>query len=171
MNHDLLNKAWEIQHSDVINLKKNEKDYAFTFIYPPSKVLYPIESSEIEGKKITEANLYVHIPYCTGRCTYCYFGCYSIASAPITKSVYVEKICSEMKMVTKYYGRVKLLSIHFGGGTPTTLSEDEINRIFRVIRECFVVGENIETINKGAFASLQALEKITVPFFGENLDD
>ena len=34
-----------------------------------------------------------------------------------------------------------------------------------------VVGENIETINKGAFASLQALEKITVPFFGENLDD
>ena len=34
-----------------------------------------------------------------------------------------------------------------------------------------VVGENIATINKGAFAALQALEKITVPFFGENLAD
>lgn len=144
MNVDFLKRALQIQHSKVINISKNEKNYAFTFIYPPSKLLYSIDENVIGKKEITEANLYVHIPYCTGRCTYCYFGCYSIASAPFLERHYVETICREMELINDKYGKIKILSIHFGGGTPTTLTEEQINFVFSKIRDCFDVEPEIE---------------------------
>lgn len=137
MKHELLKRALEVQHGGISELRKNEKDYAFTFIYPPSKVLYPITKEDIGIKVIKEANLYIHIPYCTGRCTYCYFGCYSLENAPLLKKQYVEKICKEMELINKNYGKIRIVSIHFGGGTPTTLTEEEINKVFKTIRACF----------------------------------
>ncbi len=144
MYNRLLEKAMKIQTNDSLGIKKDEKDYAFTFIYPPSQVLHELKVNPYDEKKITSANLYVHIPYCTGRCTYCYFGCYSLSTSPVAKSMYVEKICREMEMICEKCGRIELQSIHFGGGTPTVLSEDEIARILISIRKCFVMEDDIE---------------------------
>lgn len=144
MKTELLQRALEIQHTNSINLRKNESNYAFTFIYPPSKMLYPINAHAIENKIIKTANLYIHIPYCTGRCTYCYFGCYVLGKAPMLKQHYIEKMCREIEIMNSLYGKVKILSIHFGGGTPTTLSEQQINTIFEKIRECFDIEPGIE---------------------------
>ena len=55
MKNELLQKALQIQHANSINLKKNESNYAFTFIYPPSKLLYPINIHTIERKNINTA--------------------------------------------------------------------------------------------------------------------
>lgn len=145
MQYDvLLEKAMKIQNNTDLGIVKDEKDYAFTFIYPPSQVLYELKDNPYEEKEVSSANLYVHIPYCTGRCTYCYFGCYSLSSVPLEKSIYIEKISREMEMIFERYGRIKLLSIHFGGGTPTVLSESEIDQIFESIRKCFIVKDEIE---------------------------
>lgn len=144
MDNELLQRALKIQHNNMINIKKNEKNYAFTFIYPPSKVLYPVNEYIDKTLEITEANLYVHIPYCTGKCTYCYFGCYSISNAPILRQQYVETLCKEMVLLNAKYGKVRILSIHFGGGTPTTLTNDQIDTVFAMIRECFTVEDGIE---------------------------
>lgn len=144
MNNKLLQSALQIQHDNLINIKKDEKNYAFTFIYPPSKVLYSVDEYMKKTGEITEANLYVHIPYCTGRCTYCYFGCYSIGDAPILEQQYVEKLCREMELLNAKYGKIRILSIHFGGGTPTTLTNDLIDIVFAKIRECFKVEDGIE---------------------------
>ena len=144
MDNELLQKALQIQHNNLINIKKNEKNYAFTFIYPPSKVLYPVNEYMEKTGEVIEANLYIHIPYCTGRCTYCYFGCYSIGKAPVLEQQYVEKLCREMELLNAKYGKVKILSIHFGGGTPTTLTNDQVDIVFAKIRECFTVKDGIE---------------------------
>lgn len=80
------------------------------------KVFYPADY----------VNLYVHIPYCTTRCTYC-----SFVSAPIGKNkeqaeVYVRLLCDEVRRSIDFlrdHGK-KLLSIYIGGGTPTALSAD-----------------------------------------------
>lgn len=144
MNNELLQKALQLQHSNLIDIKKNEKNYAFTFIYPPSKVLYPVNDCFEKTVEVSEANLYIHIPYCTGRCTYCYFGCYRIGNAPVLEEKYVEKLCREMELLNDKYGKVKILSIHFGGGTPTTLTNSQIIKVFRKLRECFDIEPGIE---------------------------
>lgn len=144
MDKDLLRKALEIQKNDNIGIMKNEKDYAFTFIYPPSKLLYNLDENVFNSKKVQEANLYIHIPYCTGRCTYCYFGCYMLNVAPIERTQYVQKICKEIQGINARYGKIQVLSVHFGGGTPTTLSEADINTIFKELNKNFEMGNEIE---------------------------
>lgn len=80
-------------------------------------------------------NLYVHIPYCTTRCTYC-----SFVSAPIDKckaqSVeYVKLLCDEIvKSVAlmSSYGK-KILSVYIGGGTPTALDERALDTLLSTI--------------------------------------
>lgn len=144
MSKSLLKRAMEIQENAELGIIKDEKDYAFTFIYPPSRVLYNLKDNPYENKDIVSANLYIHIPYCTGRCTYCYFGCYCLTSAPVEKNVYINKVCKEMEMISSKSGKIELLSIHFGGGTPTTLNDKEIEQIFDSIRKFFIFEDGIE---------------------------
>lgn len=144
MKNELLLEALKIQHNKKMGISKNEENYAFTFIYPPSKVLYSLQSDVVRDKKIIEANLYVHIPYCTGKCTYCYFGCYSLSNAPVKKYDYIEALCYEMQLINNRYGKIKLLSVHFGGGTPTTLTSEEIDKVFESIRRNFSISEGVE---------------------------
>ncbi len=71
-------------------------------------------------------NLYIHIPYCTTRCTYC-----SFVSAPIDKNIsqsheYVKLLCDEIAQsvaLIKDSGK-KVLSVYIGGGTPTALDHE-----------------------------------------------
>lgn len=134
---DLYEKALEIQQEKVLGLQKDEKDYAFTFIYPPSQVLYSLEHDDFLKTDVEVANLYIHIPYCTGRCNYCYFGAYSLSECTVKKADYVDYLIKQMKMIRKQYGKIKVLSIHFGGGTPTVLSEEEFEKIFVALRDNF----------------------------------
>lgn len=76
-------------------------------------------------------NLYVHIPYCTTRCTYC-----SFVSAPIGKcrdqSVkYVDLLCKEIEATKKAVADSgkRILSVYIGGGTPTALDPDTFDKL------------------------------------------
>lgn len=107
-------------------------------------MLYKIDETVIPEKKIENANIYIHIPYCTGRCSYCYFGCYHIAKAPIPKDEYLQAMLKEIKLLANKYGKIKVQSIHFGGGTPTILENEDFTNIFKSIRENFEVETGIE---------------------------
>ncbi len=80
-------------------------------------------------------NLYVHVPFCDGRCSYC-----SFPSADINKNAaliddYVSCLCTEIRSVKEIIaaeGR-DILSIYVGGGTPSALSEEHIAKILRAI--------------------------------------
>ncbi len=80
-------------------------------------------------------NLYVHIPYCTSRCSYC-----SFVSAPISKNReqserYTDLLCEEVKMSVDALEKrgKKILSVYIGGGTPTSLDERELEKILCAI--------------------------------------
>lgn len=80
-------------------------------------------------------NLYIHIPYCTTRCSYC-----SFVSAPIDKNKaqskeYVRLLCDEIARSTELLrsrGK-KILSVYIGGGTPTALGEGELELLLSAI--------------------------------------
>ena len=80
-------------------------------------------------------NLYVHIPFCTTRCSYC-----SFVSSPIDKCreqshQYVKLLCKEIADAKKILSDsgVKVLSAYIGGGTPTSLDCADLEAILKAI--------------------------------------
>ncbi len=145
MNYnDFLNEAKTIQ-SKKMQIHKDYKEYAFTFSYPPPQSLYKIDESNFDCVELDdEINIYIHIPYCTGKCSYCYFCCYELNKCTVKKSEYVSLLRHEIKLARNKYGKKIVSSIHIGGGTPTTLTELEFEEIFKCLFDNFAIKENIE---------------------------
>jgi oxygen-independent coproporphyrinogen-3 oxidase len=80
-------------------------------------------------------SLYVHIPFCREMCTYC--GCNVIVSKDPSKvERYVDGLLAELALVRRELdGRRKLGRVHVGGGTPTTLDDHQLIRLWRGIVE------------------------------------
>lgn len=86
-------------------------------------------------------SLYISIPFCPSRCSYCSFISHSNESAKKLIPEYVEKLCQEIKItgeIAKDLG-LKLESIYMGGGTPTSLTAEQMKRVTDAIGESFPV--------------------------------
>jgi oxygen-independent coproporphyrinogen-3 oxidase len=78
--------------------------------------------------------LYIHVPFCSAKCAYCSF--YSIPSADvILQKKYLEKLGLGMRERTKLCGKLK--SIYIGGGTPSFLPPEFLQKIFEFLKENF----------------------------------
>ena len=82
---------------------------------------------------------YIHIPFCKELCTYC--GCnVVIAKGPERADAYVDRLEREMALAAPLLGERRGLSqIHWGGGTPTFLSEAQLSRLWAAIRDHFAL--------------------------------
>lgn len=80
-------------------------------------------------------NLYVHVPYCTTRCSYCSFVSMPIDKYRAQSEKYVELLCDEIKSSIEFLSArgKKLLSVYIGGGTPTALCDNELNKLLAAI--------------------------------------
>ncbi|ROV55722.1 oxygen-independent coproporphyrinogen III oxidase [Neisseria chenwenguii] len=82
-------------------------------------------------------SLYIHIPFCNTICYYC--GCNKIITKDKSRAdAYLEYLEREMALLAPYLkGRHPLAQLHFGGGTPTFLSDGQLERVFEMIRQHF----------------------------------
>lgn len=97
------------------------------------------ENRIIELSSDNSFSLYVSIPFCPSRCSYCSFVSHSIANAQELIEPYVELLCKELEYtgsVAKELG-LRLESVYFGGGTPTTLSPPQLDALLRTIEQSF----------------------------------
>ncbi|MGN0515701.1 coproporphyrinogen dehydrogenase HemZ [Eubacterium sp.] len=97
------------------------------------------ENRIIELSSENSFSLYVSIPFCPSRCSYCSFVSHSIANAQELIEPYVELLCRELEYtgsVAKELG-LRLESVYFGGGTPTTLSPSQLDSLLRTIERSF----------------------------------
>lgn len=84
--------------------------------------------------------IYIHIPFCKQRCKYCAF--YSTTQHSLQQR-YVDAVCRELSMRHDYItGSAD--TVYFGGGTPSTLSKEQIGAILNSIKETFGISENAE---------------------------
>lgn len=91
-------------------------------------------------------SLYVSIPFCPSRCSYCSFVSHSIQNAGDLIEPYVDLLCRELEAnaaVANDLG-LRLETIYFGGGTPTTLSHQQLNKILTTIEQNF----NLSTLRE-----------------------
>lgn len=84
--------------------------------------------------------LYIHIPFCIKKCHYCDF--YSIPLSTALKTDYIKSLCKELNLRKTIAGNIR--TVYIGGGTPTTLSEDELSLIIRSIKNNFSVNSDAE---------------------------
>ncbi len=97
-----------------------------------------------DGLTAKPLNLYVHTPYCIQRCAYCYFKTTTLKDNRLQEiDRYVASVCKEIELVSKYYGLGDrpIETVYFGGGTPTLLTEDNIDRLFSALRANFSIGD------------------------------
>lgn len=88
--------------------------------------------------------LYVHIPFCAERCHYC--GCNVVISKkPEIVEPFLARLKEELAMVSAVLGGTRrLIQLHWGGGTPTYLTEQEMELLFTHIMEFFELDANAE---------------------------
>ena len=97
-------------------------------------------------------SLYVSIPFCPTRCSYCSFVSHSIAQAKKLIPDYVRLLCDELREISVIADKLglKLETIYFGGGTPTSLDEESLRAVTDAVSKYFDV-ENVReyTIEAG----------------------
>ncbi|NCN22929.1 MAG: oxygen-independent coproporphyrinogen III oxidase, partial [Gallionella sp.] len=89
-------------------------------------------------------SLYIHIPFCNTLCFYC--ACNKVITKDRSKSAeYIRYLIKEMDMQAQLLGAGQVVEqLHFGGGTPTFLSDDEIRQVMAAIRRNFKLVEDGE---------------------------
>ena len=87
------------------------------------------------------AGLYIHIPFCSKRCTYCDF---YTEVAPDLIPILVNYIVKELNIRKDYLKNETISTIYFGGGTPSILSRDQFSEILNGIFAVYTVEENTE---------------------------
>jgi oxygen-independent coproporphyrinogen-3 oxidase len=89
-------------------------------------------------------SLYLHIPFCIHRCSYCDFNTYAGQESQIP--AYVESLCREIKLVSRSAGkRLPVHTIFFGGGTPSLLPVASLDKILKTISDCYDLLPGLET--------------------------
>ena len=82
-------------------------------------------------------SLYVGIPFCPSICSYCSFSSYPLAQWKNRVDEYLDAVCKELTFIAKKSKEKKLNTIYIGGGTPTTLEPDQLDRLLTHLKTQF----------------------------------
>ena len=84
-------------------------------------------------------SLYISIPFCPTRCDYCSFVSQTVVQAKKLIPTYVEQLCREIAYTGELVRQLglRLETVYFGGGTPTTLSAEQLTMLFRAVENSF----------------------------------
>lgn len=102
--------------------------------------------------------LYVSIPFCRSKCSYCNFASGVFAREMVGS--YVERVCSHIRHAEETASQMdgiferRVDSIYFGGGTPTTLTPAHLDQIFTALRQRFDIESEAEITLECAPGSL-----------------
>jgi oxygen-independent coproporphyrinogen-3 oxidase len=111
------------------------------FLYPKKAALLTNitvnESKIVERMGKKSCSLYISIPFCPTRCAYCSFVSFATKRLLSLIPEYIDRVLRDLDIVFHAIARngLKLSTIYIGGGTPTTLSADQLLRIFGKIEE------------------------------------
>ena len=90
----------------------------------------------------TELELYIHIPFCVRKCTYCDF--FSASGTEEEQAAYVSAMVQEIQSYQELSGEYEVQTIFLGGGTPSLLTPEQIEQIFNAIYHTFSISEDAE---------------------------
>jgi oxygen-independent coproporphyrinogen-3 oxidase len=127
---------------------------------PQSGVFNTIRKSPVVSERI---GIYIHVPFCERKCSYCDF--YSVENRS-RQTEYVRCLTKEIEILSAMFPEPpEVDSIFFGGGTPSLLSEREVESILNVLHKSFAISVNTEctmecnpgTVSRAVLASYRQM--------------
>lgn len=87
-------------------------------------------------------SLYFHIPFCNTVCFYC--GCNKVVTKDRTRALpYLERLHKEIALQAELFDQNRMVEqLHWGGGTPTFISHEEMRELMRVTRQHFTLADD-----------------------------
>ncbi len=156
------------------------KDYANNyfkekFLTAPNKISL-CEQTNILERKIIECSskdsfsLYISVPFCPTRCSYCSFVSHSVDKAQKLIPIYLDKLLREIEYTARLAdeNKLKLKSVYIGGGTPTTLSDKDLNILLRTVNNNFETKGIEFTVEAGRPDTITAEKLIVIKQNGVN---
>lgn len=151
-----LSAGYEIDHpgqGDALAAEEMEQK----LLVSPEKIELCRRSAEAERGCVGEIlprdfSLYLSIPFCPTRCAYCSFVSHSIERAGKLVPDYLDALERELEAIACLADRfsLRLKSVYVGGGTPTTLSADQLSRLLDAITRRFSLPRGAEfTVEAG----------------------
>lgn len=127
-----------------------------TYFTSDEKIKLSIEIAERELELLHKLDyeegysLYIGIPFCPTTCLYCSFTSYSMSAWKNRMDDYLSALEKELDYTAVKFAHKKLNSIYIGGGTPTTLNPQQLDRLIRKIKCSFDLSDLVEfTVEAG----------------------
>lgn len=144
----------------LLEVGKSEEEIARymkeTYFTSDEKIKLSIEIAERELELLHKLDyeegysLYIGIPFCPTTCLYCSFTSYSLAAWKNRMDEYLDALEKELDYTAVKFAHKKLNSIYIGGGTPTTLNPQQLDRLIRKIKCSFDLSDLVEfTVEAG----------------------
>ena len=86
-----------------------------------------------------EVSIYIGIPFCPTKCAYCTFPAYAIRRANGRVDSFLDGLHEEIREMGKWLTEhdMKITTIYFGGGTPTSIEAEEMDALYKTMYESF----------------------------------
>ena len=123
----------------------------------------------INQTKNTDISLYVGIPFCPTRCSYCSFVSRTVGKLTERIEPYLQALYKEIAHTGKLLASSgkTVRTIYIGGGTPTTLTSDQLAQLLDIIRDTFDLSRCIEfTVEGGRPDTLDEAKLRTIRLHG-----
>ncbi len=121
-----------------------EEKFIEDFLTTPEKahlctVTDSVQRSVVESTSPKDYSLYISIPFCPSRCSYCSFVSHSIEKTIALLPEYVEKLVEELVVTAQVVKEKKLTlrTVYMGGGTPTVLNAQQLETVISTVHKHF----------------------------------
>ena len=130
---------------------------------------------------MTPLSIYIHIPFCRAKCLYCDFLSYAETdcAAFFDSKVYVDAVCTHIAATAADFAGYEVVTVFFGGGTPTVLAAADLARILGVLHDkfafsaetCVSIEANPETVDAAYLQALRHAGFSRISFGVQSFDD
>ena len=93
------------------------------------------QQGELVSSNAHSADLYIGIPFCVSRCSYCSFTSGELDRLKKYVEPYIDALCLDVKSTLQFASKrnIRLQNVYFGGGTPTSLSAEQLDKVMSCI--------------------------------------
>ena len=118
------------------HLRRNGLDYYYLSVWPGLRHLRPAAQLTLPDRPASVNYAYVHIPFCSGVCDFCSYFLTTTPDAGTDPRVdrYLDQLLAQVRIHQRDQ-EIALTSIYLGGGTPSILTADQLDRLLGTMAE------------------------------------
>ena len=131
---------------------------------------------------MNDLSIYIHIPFCKSKCGYCDFLSFAAGTGDCPPSLgtapgnYVSALCNDIEASAAAFSEHRVVTVFFGGGTPSLLSIEQLDRIISTLQQHFAftqmsIEANPDTVSKNYLAQLKQLGFSRISFGVQSFSD